>query len=175
MKLKMKRNLSNILELQISRKKINMKKIINYENKSSNKTQEIKTVIIIPARFESSRLPGKPLKYINGIRKNKPITLPKNLWAHSHQKITLNSSSVILKFCNLNSGISLYKLKYATHSAFENGGKNPLNNSHSVIDNPESVNLVNPPTVIIDETKTNIIINQKDTKFSRFLFMYIYK
>ena len=30
-----------------------------------------------------------------GIKKEMPISLPKNLWAHSHQKITLNSCIVI--------------------------------------------------------------------------------
>ena len=34
-----------------------------------------------------------------------------------------------------------------------NGGKIPLNNSHSVIDRPELVNRVNPPTIIIKKTK----------------------
>ena len=29
----------------------------------------------------------------------------------------------------------------------------PLNNSHSVIDKPESVNLVSPPTATIKKTK----------------------
>ena len=34
-----------------------------------------------------------------------------------------------------------------------NGGKTPENNSHCVIDRPESVNLVNPPTIIIIDSK----------------------
>ena len=36
------------------------------------------------------------------------------------------------------------------------GGKKPLKNSHSVIDKPESVNLVKPPIIIIIETNKNI-------------------
>ena len=45
--------------------------------------------------------------------------------------------------------------KYSNHFSFEKGGKKPTNNSHVVIDRPESVNLVKPPTNIIKETKTN--------------------
>ena len=45
---------------------------------------------------------------------------------------------------NLNCGIVLYKLKYSFQLSLLNGGKIPLNNSHSVIDKPESVNLVRP-------------------------------
>ena len=40
------------------------------------------------------------------------------------------------------------------------GGKIPLNNSHSVIESPELVNLVKPPTIIIKKTIINDIINQ---------------
>ena len=37
-------------------------------------------------------------KYNNGIKKAKPINLPRNLCIHSHQKIILNSCNVIEKF-----------------------------------------------------------------------------
>ena len=40
------------------------KKYHNYKN--YKETHKIKPVIIIPARYESSRLPGKPLKIIHG-------------------------------------------------------------------------------------------------------------
>jgi hypothetical protein len=40
------------------------------------------------------------------------------------------------------------------------GGKTPLNNSHSVIDNPEFVSLVNPPTIIIKKTIKKVVSNQ---------------
>ena len=36
----------------------------------------------------------------------------------------------------------------------------PSNNSHSVIDKPELVNLVNPPTITIRKTNTNDIKSQ---------------
>ena len=42
------------------------------------------------------------------------------------------------------------------------GGKNPENNCHSVIDKPESVSLVKPPTTIIIEIIQNIEANQKE-------------
>ena len=41
------------------------------------------------------------------------------------------------------------------------GGNNPVNNSHSVIDRPESVSLVNPPIIIIKNTRINELISQK--------------
>ena len=78
------------------------------------------------------------------------------------QKITLNSFNVMLKFCNLNSGISLYKLKYNIQSFWLRGGSIPENNCHCVIERPESVSLVKPPTTIIIEMIINIIINHKD-------------
>ena len=64
-------------------------------------------------------------------------------------------------FRYLNCGISLYKLKYNVQDSFDKGGKIPLNNSHSVIDNPESVSLVSQPTTIIK--KTNVIIDKSHT------------
>ena len=51
----------------------------------------------------------------------------------------------------------------SAYAPFVNGGKKPLNNSHCVIDNPESVNLVKPPTRIITPNKKNIEINQNST------------
>ena len=60
------------------------------------------------------------------------------------------------------SGISLYKLKYVFQSFSFKGGIKPENNSHSVIDNPESVSLVNPPINIIKEIIQNIEANQKE-------------
>ena len=43
------------------------------------------------------------------------------------------------------------------------GGKKPENNSHSVIERPESVSLVKPPTIIIKDIIQNITINQIDS------------
>ena len=43
-----------------------------------------------------------------------------------------------------------------------NGGKKPEKSCHSVIDKPESVNLVNPPITIIIEIMQNMDANQKE-------------
>ena len=40
------------------------------------------------------------------------------------------------------------------------GGKIPLTTSHVVIDNPESVNLVSPPTITIKAIKNNKVNSQ---------------
>ena len=44
------------------------------------------------------------------------------------------------------------------------GGKIPLNYSHSVMDSPELVSLVNPPTIIIEKTSIKEIPNQFKNK-----------
>ena len=66
MKPQMKRSVSNILPIQVRSKKIILKKKSYENNNHYEETQEIKPVIIIPARYQSSRLPGKALKYIQG-------------------------------------------------------------------------------------------------------------
>ena len=76
---------------------------------------------------------------------------------YSHKKITLNSLKVIDELINLYSGISLYKEKLKIQSSLVIGGKIPENKSHLVIDRPESVSLVKPPTTIIIATKTVIV------------------
>jgi len=45
---------------------------------------------------------------------------------------------------------------------FRSGGKIPVNKSHLVIDKPESVSLVSPPTIIINATKKVINNNQSE-------------
>ena len=79
----------------------------------------------------------------------------------------------MLKFCKLNSGISLYKLKYNIQSFWFIGGSNPENNCHFVIERPESVSLVKPPTTIIIEMITNIEINQMDNWVLIFWFLNV--
>ena len=48
------------------------------------------------------------------------------------------------------------------HSEWFIGGNKPENNCHCVIDKPESVNLVKPPTIIIRTTNQNINANQRE-------------
>ena len=62
----------------------------------------------------------------------------------------------------------LYKLKYLFHSSIEKGGTIPVNNSQVVIDNPESVSRVIPPTMIINDIKMDIIVNHKENR--KFIF-----
>ena len=57
----------------------------------------------------------------------------------------------------------LYKEKYLFQLCSLSGGKIPVNNSHSVIESPEFVNLVNPPTIIIKKTKINEILTNIQT------------
>ena len=52
--------------------------------------------------------------------------------------------------------------------------KKPLKNSHSVIDNPESVSRVKPPTTIIAMIKKNINNNQLDMYILYFVFISVY-
>ena len=54
-----------------------------------------------------------------------------------------------------------------------NGGKIPITKSHLVIDKPESVNLVRPPTIIINPTRK--VINKSHMITCLFLFSSIIK
>ena len=64
------------------------------------------------------------------------------------------------EFNNLNSGIFLYRSKDFSQSYRDKGGNIPEIKSHLVMDKPESVNLVKPPTIITIETKKNIMASQ---------------
>ena len=66
MKPKMKRSVSDFLPIQARHRKIILNKKTYEINNLHEETQEIKPVIIIPARYNSSRLPGKALKDIEG-------------------------------------------------------------------------------------------------------------
>src|SRR6516225_8209086 len=61
----------------------------------------------------------------------------------------LNSSKFIQKCTARYSGISLYLANSAAQSAAESGGTTPMTGFHSVIDSPESVSRVIPPTTTI--------------------------
>jgi hypothetical protein len=74
--------------------------------------------------------------------------------------MVLNCSKVIDEFNNLYSGICLYSENDFSHSFNERGGNIPETKSHLVIDKPESVNLVNPPMIIIKATRKVINNNQ---------------
>ena len=55
------------------------------------------------------------------------------------------------------------------------GGNAPLNNTHAVMDKPDSVSLVRPPTITINVTNMNIVINQIfNDKILMFLFTFMF-
>ena len=85
---------------------------------------------------------------------------PRNRWPHSHQKITLNSSSVIALLTSRNSGVSWYLAKAVAQSAAPIGGRVPITRFHSVIERPLSVSRVRPPTMIITTTSAKSTISQ---------------
>ena len=64
----------------------------------------------------------------------------------------LNAASDIPRFTSRYSGVSLYLSKACCQSASVSGGSVPTIGCHSVIDNPECVSRVTPPTTIIANT-----------------------
>ena len=99
-------------------------------------------------------------KYKKGRKKTNEANLANNRWAYSHQKIYLNSINDIPKFISLYCGIFLYKAKYFSHSISFNGGKIPVIISQRVMESPDSVNRVRPPTKIKEATKIRDEYNQ---------------
>ena len=75
-----------------------------------------------------------------------PINLAHKRWNHSQKKINLKSPSVKLLFKYLNCAICLYPWNACCHCVSFNGGMAPIIGSHSVIESPEPVNLVMPPS-----------------------------
>src|SRR6516162_8378822 len=61
----------------------------------------------------------------------------------------LNSSKLIKEWTARYSGISLYLANTAAQSAAESGGTTPTTGFHSVIDSPDRVSRVMPPTTTI--------------------------
>src|SRR5271169_132293 len=61
----------------------------------------------------------------------------------------LNSSKLIAKWTARYSGISLYLANTAAQSAAESGGTTPTTGFHSVMDRPDRVSRVMPPTTTI--------------------------
>lgn len=89
-------------------------------------------------------------KIRKGMIQTKPTNLARSLCPHSHKYIILNSDKVIELLTMIYSGIFLYFSNSTIQELSDKGGNIPIKTSHSVIDSPESVILVAPPT------KTNI-------------------
>src|SRR5689334_8565303 len=99
----------------------------------------------------------------SGTRNTTPIARPSSRWAYSHQKIGLNSESVIAWLTCLNSGVCRYFANAACQSASLIGGSVPTIGCHSTIDKPECVRRVTPPTTIIANTSAQQTRSQAAT------------
>src|SRR5205809_622440 len=82
----------------------------------------------------------------SGAKNTTPITRPSSRCRYSHQKMPLNSASVIALLICRYSGVSLYFANVCSHCASDSGGIAPTIGCHSVIDKPECVRRVTPPT-----------------------------
>ena len=91
---------------------------------------------------------------------------PKNNFKFTHGHI------IVLQF----KSEFLYKGQNIYSTKFYPGRKKTANNSHSVIDRPESVSLVSPPTMIITEMIQNIKKGQEEILFfNEILSIYMIK
>src|SRR4030095_5874465 len=87
-----------------------------------------------------------------GTKKARPIARPSSRWKYSHQKIPLNSASVMPRLTCRYSGVAWYFSNAACHCVSSRGGSVPTIGCHSVIDRPECVRRVTPPTTTIANT-----------------------
>ena len=75
----------------------------------------------------------------------------------------LNAASDIPLFTSRYSGVSLYLSNASCQSASDSGGSAPTIGCHSVIDSPECVSRVTPPTTIIARTSAQHSSSQAPT------------
>ena len=89
------------------------------------------------------RRPGSIQPFIrnhrNGSRNAAPISRPISRCVHSHQKMVLNSPSVMPLLRCRNCGMVLYLSNSACQAASLSGGNAPVTGFHSTIDRPDSV------------------------------------
>src|SRR3546814_6218591 len=83
-------------------------------------------------------------------------------WSHSQKKIALNAASDMPRLISLYSGICLYFSNSASHAASLSGGSTPVTGSHSVIDRPDSVRRVMPPTATTAITSSATAHNRSE-------------
>ena len=72
----------------------------------------------------------------------------------------LNPARSIVGFSSRNCGICWYFANSASHAACPLGGSAPVTGFHSVIDRPEPVSRVAPPSAIMAATMTNRTTSQ---------------
>src|SRR5688500_14596817 len=83
---------------------------------------------------------------MNGMRNTTPIKRAHNLWNHSQKKINLKSVSEKWVLRYLYWAICWYLVKAFRQSCSFKGGIAPIIGFHSVIERPEPVNRVIPPS-----------------------------
>ncbi len=88
----------------------------------------------------------------SGTRYATPISRPSSRWKYSHQKMPLNASSDMPLLTCRYSGVARYLSNATRQSCSVSGGSVPTIGCHSVIDSPEWVRRVTPPTTIIAKT-----------------------
>src|SRR5690349_16619368 len=88
----------------------------------------------------------------NGRKNAAPIKRPRSRCAYSHQKMPLTSAGDRPRLTSWYPGVAWYWANAACQSAAESGGSVPTIGCHSVIDRPEWVSRVTPPTTIIANT-----------------------
>ena len=89
----------------------------------------------------------------SGNAKASPTTRPSRRCTHSQKKMNLNCDSVMPSWIAAYCGTRLYAAKAASHAVAVSGGIAPLTGFHSVIDSPDSVSRVMPPTTTIANTR----------------------
>ena len=88
----------------------------------------------------------------NGTRKTTPIRRPRKRCAHSHQKMAWNASRLMPRLTCWYCGICWYLANASSQSACDSGGTMPMIGCHSVMERPEPVRRVAPPTLTIRNT-----------------------
>src|SRR5207342_2271926 len=88
-------------------------------------------------------------------------------WKYSQKKIALKSARVMPLLTRSYCGLALYWSNWACHSAAPIGGKVPEIGSQRVIDRPDSVSRVMPPTITIRKIKAATAVSQAERAAGR--------
>ena len=91
------------------------------------------------------------------------MTRPRIRWPHSQKKMVWNWPSVMVGNSSAYCGICLYFSNSTNHAASDSGGRMPVITFHSVIDRPDSVSRVAPPTITIKKTSAVTLHSQRRT------------
>ncbi len=99
----------------------------------------------------------------NGTRNAKPTRRPRKRCVHSHQKMRLKAPRLMPLLTCWYCGICRYLSKASCQSASDSGGTMPMIGFHSVIDRPEPVRRVAPPTLTSRKTSAATVSSQTRT------------